>query len=277
MSALFLARRATPSLSRAVTAVPAGARGIQGTIKSILHGSEEAKREGELEIQQHSKLVGRGKYIHAFEVHRVKPDQRDAYKAAAEEYYAGIASDASLHVKLTGSWETVVGELDTFVHILEYENYGGLDKSTELIRQSKVRKYHDAYNGILPHVTERKTQLCQEFAFLPSSPPRELGGLFELRSYSLKPGQLLDWEIAWRRGIDARKEHIRPVGAWFSQVGRLHQVHHIWQHKSLEERKATRELAWKAAGWSDTVVKTSSMVDHQDASIMLPLKFSPLK
>lgn len=21
-----------------------------------------------------------------------------------------------------------------------------------------------------------------------------------------------------------------PVGAWFSQVGRLHQVHHIWQY-----------------------------------------------
>lgn len=64
----------------------------------------------------------------------------------------------------TGSWETVVGELDTFglsifhlvqsiasligtrrhsVHILEYENYGGLDKSTALIRKSKVG-FHQA-------------------------------------------------------------------------------------------------------------------------------------
>lgn len=100
-----------------------------------------------------------------------------------------------------------------------------------------------------------------------------------------------------RRGIDARRNHISPVGAWFSQVGRLHQVHHIWQFESLEERKAKREEAWKAVGWSDTVVKastvgsfvfgiltqashspqTSEMVDHQDASIMTPLKFSPLK
>lgn len=275
MSTLALARRSAlvgRSLGTSVT--PVGARGIQNTIKSILHGSEEAKREGELEIQQHSKLVGRGKYIHAFEVHRVKPDQADAYKAAAGEYYAGIASDSSLHVKLTGSWETVVGEQDTFVHILEYENYHGLDKSSKLIRESK---WFDAQKAMLPFVQQRRTQLCQEFAFLPSSPPREMGGLFELRSYSLKPGKLLDWEVAWRRGLEARRTHVQPVGAWFSQVGRLHQVHHIWQYESLEQRKAIREEAWKVGGWSETVIKTSEMVDHQDATILLPLDFSPLK
>lgn len=34
-------------------------------------------------------------------------------------------------------------------------------------------------------------------------------------------------------------------------------MHHIWQFNSLEERKLKREEAWKAAGWSDTVVKVS--------------------
>lgn len=31
-----------------------------------------------------------------------------------EKFYAGVAADPDLHVKLTGSWETIVGELDTF-------------------------------------------------------------------------------------------------------------------------------------------------------------------
>ena len=35
--------------------------------QSLLHGSPEAKRDGDLEIQQHTRLVARGKYIHAFE------------------------------------------------------------------------------------------------------------------------------------------------------------------------------------------------------------------
>lgn len=37
--------------------------------------------------------------------------------------------------------------------------------------------------------------------------------------------------VCRRIGIEARKKVIAPVGAWFSQVGRLHQVHHIWQYK----------------------------------------------
>jgi NIPSNAP len=81
----------------------------------------------------------------------------------------------------------------------------------------------------------------------PSSPPRSQGGIFELRTYQLQPGALLQWESTWyfdhfrpdvsqltapirRRGIEARKKLVTPVGAWFSQVGRLHQVHHLWQY-----------------------------------------------
>lgn len=60
-----------------------------------------------------------------------------------------------MHVKLSGSWETIIGEQDTFsacipahpllyltlgaVHILEYENYSGYDKTTAMIRGSEAR------------------------------------------------------------------------------------------------------------------------------------------
>lgn len=33
-----------------------------------------------------------------------------------------------------------------------------------------------------------------------------------------------------RKGIEARRQFVEPVGAWFSQIGRLHQVHHMWQY-----------------------------------------------
>jgi hypothetical protein len=55
-----------------------------------------------------------------------------------ERYYKGIQADARLCVKLTGNWETLVGDQDAFVHILEYENYAGYDKTTQLIRSSEV-------------------------------------------------------------------------------------------------------------------------------------------
>jgi len=253
--------------------VPASSRPMSA-LHSLLHGSPEAKEAGEVELQQHSRIVGRGKYLHVFEWHRVKPDSIEQYKKAAETYYTGLKSDSGLHVKLTGSWATMVGEQDTFVHITEYENYEGFDKSTRLIQDSDHSK---AYKALLPHLTSRTSQLNQEFAFLPTSPPRENGGVYELRSYQLKPGKLLEWEHTWRQGIEARRKFVKPCGAWFSQVGRLHLVHHLWQYPDLHTRKETREEAWQVDGWSDTVHKTAQLAKYMDASILVPLSFSTLK
>jgi len=51
-------------------------------------------------------------------VHKVKPDAGKEYKKAAEAYYTAIKDDPELHVKLTGSWETIIGEQDTFCEII---------------------------------------------------------------------------------------------------------------------------------------------------------------
>lgn len=61
----------------------------------------------------------------------------------------------------------------------------------------------------------------QEFSFWPTTPPRQLGGVFELRSYTLHPGNLLEWEHHWRKGLQARREVMDGVGACeFARVSR---------------------------------------------------------
>ncbi|KAI0275143.1 NIPSNAP-domain-containing protein [Gloeopeniophorella convolvens] len=262
--------RIVPALLR--PAFPGARRAI--SVQSILHGSPEAKEAGDLEVQQHSRLIARGKYLHGIEIHRVKPDSVEEYKKAAEQYYTGLRDDPSLRVKLSGSFEGVVGEQDTFYHIIEYENHAGYDDAWKRIPGSKHEK---AQNALRPFLRSRATQLAQEFAFLPTSPPHEEGGIFELRAYQLNPGTLLEWESTWRRGIEARRQFVQPVGAWYAQVGRLHQVYHLWQYPNLETRKEMREKAWQVDGWSDTVHKTSQLAKSMDSFILTPLPFSPLK
>ncbi|KAH9897876.1 NIPSNAP-domain-containing protein [Cubamyces lactineus] len=268
----MLARLSARTVRRNAAVAGQARRGI--SVQSLLHGSPEAKQEGDVQIQQHSRLVARGKYVHGFEVHKVKPSAVSEYKKAAEAYYTAIKEDPDLHVKLTGSWEAVVGEQDTFYHILEYENYSGYDKTTRKIKNSE---HINTYNKLIPYLTARSQQLCQEFAFFPTIPPRTEGGIFELRTYQLHPGTLLQWEQTWRKGIEARRQFVAPVGAWFSQVGRLHQVHHMWQYPDLHSRKETRETAWKLDGWSETVSKTAEFSMLMDAIILEPLSFSMLK
>ena len=69
-------RHAVPSARRAISVqvLPASPRARSRALtvsairaQSILHGSKEAKEAGDHEIQQHSRLVARGKYLHGIE------------------------------------------------------------------------------------------------------------------------------------------------------------------------------------------------------------------
>jgi len=50
---------------------------------------------------------------------------------------------------------------------------------------------------MFPFLYSRTNQLNQEFAILPTAPPHADGGIFELRTYQLKAGTLLEWENTW--------------------------------------------------------------------------------
>lgn len=90
----------------------------------------------------HSKLVGRGKYVHEKITHAIIPSKRDEYVEAAGKYYKALAQrgvNGELGgVKLTGSWETVVGSVGDFTHILEYEGHKGYDATSRALKNDKV-------------------------------------------------------------------------------------------------------------------------------------------
>lgn len=48
------------------------------------------------------------------------------------------------------------------------------------------------------------------------------------------------------KGLEARRVYAEPKGAWFSRVGKLHTVFHVWKYDSMEERARIREAAWQA-------------------------------
>jgi len=125
-------------------------------------------------------------------------------------------------------------------------------------------------------ISGKHSSLMQEFSFWPTSPPRQLGGIFELRSYTLAPGNLLQWEQQWRRGLKARREVMEGVGAWYCQIGDLNTVHHLWQFANLEERKIRREKSWSVEGWGETVHNTLPMIQKMQSRIMVPMPWSPV-
>jgi len=223
----------------------------------------------------HSSAVSRGKYVHEIIRHEVKPDCTAAYKAVLAEYYPKIAADPRFALRHVGSWEVFIGDLDTFFHIWEYDGYEGYDSCESAYHESDIQR--ELYDKVRPYLRGRSSWLSQEFSFWPTSPPHDTnGGIYELRTYHLKPGHLLEWAQHWQRGLEARRKFVEPVGAWFAQIGGLHTVVHLWSYPNLAARKETRDAAWQVATWNDTVSQTVKLIDKMHAQIMRPLPFSPL-
>lgn len=160
------------------------------------------------------------------------------------------------------------------VHIWEYQKYEGYHQSRHSI--SSHPEFAEFNKTLSTLINSKKISLMQEFSFWPTTPPRQLGGVFELRSYTLHPGNLLEWETHWRRGLKARREVMEGVGAWFVQIGDLNTVHHLWQFANLEERRDRREKSWSVEGWSDTVHKTVPLIQDMKSRILIPMPWSPV-
>ncbi|KAL1841732.1 hypothetical protein VTJ49DRAFT_6646 [Mycothermus thermophilus] len=245
-----------------------------GLLTNLVYGTKEG-RELDAQIEaSFSQVLARGKYVHQIEFHEVKPECVDEYVALVGNWYPRIANSPETKVHLVASMRTEVGDCDTFVHIWEYQRYHGLHASLNTISQNPDFPNFDRKLRKLIH--SRRSSLMQEFSFWPTTPPRKLGGIFELRSYTLHPGNLLEWETHWRRGLKARREVMEGVGAWFVQIGDLNTVHHLWQFADLEERKIRREKSWQIEGWAETVHKTVPLIQDMKSRILVPMPWSPV-
>ena len=123
----------------------------------------------------------------------------------------------------------------------------------------------------------RHLQYLLSFSYWPVMEPRDGSNIYEMRSYRLKPGTMIEWGNNWARAINYRRNNNEAYAGFFSQIGRLYNVHHIWCYKSYQERKETRENAWRQPGWDECVAYTVPLIREMHCRILIPTEFSPTK
>ena len=108
------------------------------------------------------------------------------------------------------------------------------------------------------HIVRRANQICLSFSYFGIPQPRSKSEdqrnptIYEMRSYWLKPGTLIEWGNLWHKGVQHRPD-AKVLGV-FSQIGDLYNVHHMWTYKNFLHRKQMRTNAWAKPGWSEKYV-----------------------
>jgi NIPSNAP len=129
--------------------------------------------------------------------------------------------------------------------------------------------------GVAQFLTAMAMDTYVPFDFIAPMQPGNLGPVYEVRTYVLKPGGLPPTVEAWRKAIPARLKISPVLAAMTSVTGAVTRFLHIWPYKSFDERarlraKATADGVWPPRGGPGHLAS-------QQVDIYLPAPFSPLQ
>lgn len=226
--------------------------------------------------ESHSRLLSDKDVIYALETHNVRPDSVDKYLINYEENVNLIQSrEPKISCELVGSWMVEVGDLDQVLHLWKYDN-GGYERVDHVQAVlSKDEPYQTLVKERGKFLRSRHVQYLLAFSFWPMHTNRVGNNKYEIRSYTLQAGTMIEWGNNWVKAINYRRKNDEPFGGYFSQVGQLYDVHHIWCYKDLQTRRETREAAWRNPGWDQCVAYTVPLIREVQSRILTPTSFSP--
>ncbi|XP_028662664.1 protein NipSnap homolog 2 [Erpetoichthys calabaricus] len=262
----------------------ASARLARGLSASSNRGGEESwfkslfVRKVDPRKDAHSNLLAKKETsnLYKLQFHNVKPECLDAYNKLCEGILPAIHADKDYPCELVGTWNTWYGDQDQAVHLWKY--VGGYPALTEVMNKlRKKQEFTEFRKERGKMLLSRKNQLLLEFSFWNEPNSRRGPNIYELRTYQLRPGTMIEWGNYWARAIRYRQENSEAVGGFFSQIGDLYMVHHLWAYKDLQSREDTRNAAWQKDGWDECVYYTVPLIQHMESRIMIPLKISPLQ
>ncbi|XP_067120631.1 protein NipSnap-like [Centruroides vittatus] len=221
----------------------------------------------------HSRLLSDADAVYELQIHSVKPDAIDPYLKGYEQWMQ-VLQNKSNTSELVGSWRVEIGDQDQFIHIWRFtKGYPNATNVQELCNTDPdLLKLH---KDRVSYLRSRENQFMLAFSFWGHPQKREGKNMYEMRSYILKPGTMIEWGNNWARGINYRRSS--AVAGFFSQIGQLYMVHHIWSYKDLQLRKDVREEAWRKPGWDECVAYTVPLIREMRSRWLRPNHFSPLQ
>ena len=91
--------------------------------------------------------------------------------------------------------------------------------------------------------------------------------IYEVRTYTLKPRTLPEVLKRFGEAYEKRKALSQLFAFWYSEIGSLNQIVHVWPYKDLEERGRIRAEAVKSGIWPP---KTAEFMVTMRSDIMIP-------
>ena len=200
-----------------------------------------------------------------FRTYRLKPG---SVAEAEKRFGEGLANRTKVS-PLGAFWHTEVGPLNRIIHVWPYEDFA----QRASVRSQKIEGWPPK---IQEFIEEMQSEIFIPAPFSPKFEPRQLGGIYEIRTYTLAAGAVPAIIDRWSTQI-AERVKLSPLAfAGHSELGGLNRWRHIWAYKDSAERFAIRDKARKEGIWPPRGGQPG-MTLKQENMLVVPASFSPLR
>ena len=102
--------------------------------------------------------------------------------------------------------------------------------------------------------------------------------IVEQRTYTLHPGHHVKYLDTYeKQGLEIQRPILgNLVGYFFTDIGPLNQIVHMWGYDSLDERTKRRRKLFEDLGWRAYIQMIVPMIASQESKILIPAPFSPI-
>lgn len=175
---------------------------------------------------------------------------------------------------LAAFWYTDIGPLNQIIHVWPYK---------DLEERNRIRAEAVASGKWPPKASEyivnMRSDIMLPWPGSPALPTGKHGPYFEMRTYTMSPGDQPKVQAAWNKVLAARQKISPVIALWFSEIGGLNKFVHIWPYASLDARMEARKAALASGTWPPTPAPDEPQFQTlvQETKILLAAPFSPLQ
>jgi hypothetical protein len=197
------------------------------------------------------------------------------------QHVGAVMRDAEAYVnapdaggRLLGAWTTEVGLLGRLL-ILR-----GFDTAESLAAERERTLFHPRpfgsevldgqHSGIVSAI---EMESYKAFPFLPHVAAGAYGGIYEIRTYRLKPGGLPPTVAAWEAAVPERAR-LSPLVVSMYALDGAPRITHIWPYANASERFEIRAEAVRRGIWPPT--GAPAQLIEATSTLCVPAPFSPL-
>lgn len=167
---------------------------------------------------------------------------------------------------LAAFWRSEIGALNRTVMVWPYR---------DLAHREAVLSRLEDVPGWPPDMTllaSEQIEIGTPAPFLPPLTACPPDGVFEIRTYTFRPGTIPEVLAVWSRMVPDRIRLSPLIACWYTDIGVRHRFSHVWWYRSLDERARIRAEAVRQGIWPPP---TQQWRISEESSILLPVSFGP--